>query len=587
MSDIPIEQPRRGRVSGPAKLPGSGDLLQKIRLASGLILMVFVVTHYLNHALGVFSFEMLELFQDVRRAVWRSWVGSALLYGALLTHAALALWKTIRRRTLRMPIWEAVQLVLGLAIPWYLIHHILATRGINQVYGLNDTYTHELSILWPTEIFSQSFLLSVVWLHGVIGLHYWLRMRRWYRRAFPVLVALAVALPLAATWGWIDAARRLWLVGLDEGTFTKEQFDNLTLWIDWAEWILIAILVGLVAAIGVRLLLSLRGSRVTVTYPGDRRIRAAAGPTLLEISRMNGIPHASVCGGRARCSTCRTAIVDGFDDLPPPSEAESAVLKRIDADENVRLACQVRPAASMTVRPMMPVRETVAAPDSIGDAYHWGVEQPVAVLFSDIRGFTSISEHRLSYDVVFILNRYLDAMTEAIENAGGYVDKYIGDGIMAIFGMTDGARIGCRQALEAAAAMGRALDALNADLAGHLDEPLRIGIGIHAGQAILGRIGAAGAGEDSSRAGITALGDTVNTASRLESATKDYGVVLIVSRQVAHAGGLAVDENSLVEMQVRGRRSALRVCPIPDFETLGRALAQSDTPVSASALARS
>jgi len=580
MSDSTSSQ--RPRKSGPqkAKVPGGGDILQKIRLISGLVLFVFVLTHFLNHAFGVISFDALEAIQEVRRGFWRSWVGSILLYGAFITHTLLAIWKTICRRTLRMPIWEAVQLALAVAIPWYLLEHALATRGTNLTFGVNDTYAHELSILWPSEIWTQSFLLLVVWLHGVIGLHYWLRIRKWYRQAFPLLVALAVAIPLMATWGWIDAARRLWLVELDEGALTGEQVAALVYWTDWAQIGMLVLAGMLVAVVPMRLVMGWRGARVRITYPGGRTVRALRGPTLLEISRMNAIPHASVCGGRARCSTCRTAIVEGLEDILPPSDAEKSVLTRIDADKNVRLACQIRPTANMTVQPLMPARAATVAPERAGDAYHWGVEQPVAVLFADIRGFTSISEHRLSYDVVFILNRYLDTMTEAIEGAGGYVDKFIGDGIMAIFGITDGARIGCRQALEAADAMGTALDVLNGELTGHLEEPMKIGIGIHAGQAILGRIGAAGAGGTDSVVGITALGDTVNTASRLEGATKEFGSAMVISRQVAHAGGIDLDPDELVEITVRGRKNVLRVWPIRDFETLSRALAGSDAPMS-------
>jgi len=574
---------KRPSVKTISRLPGSGDWPQKIRLASGLVLFAFALTHFLNHAAGIFSIDALESIQTVRRAIWRSWPGSALLYAALVLHVALALWKTVRRGTLKMPVWEAVQLVLGLVIPWQLFKHILATRGANLVFGLDDTYTHELSILWPTEVTVQSALLLMVWLHGCIGIHFWLRLRPFYKRIAPTLLGLAVAIPALAQWGWIDAARRLWLVELDEGRYTQEQYDQLTGWISIAQWGILAVGGLTVLILAGRLIFRRAGSRISVQYPGNRQVRVSPGATLLEISRGHGVPHASVCGGRARCSTCRTAILKGEENMSAIDKPERMVLDRIRASENIRLACQARPTGDVEVQPLMPVRETEAAPGAIADAYHWGVEQPVAVLFADIRGFTAISEQRLSYDVVFVLNRYLDSMSRAITEAGGYVDKFIGDGIMAIFGMTDGPRVGCRQALEAAVAMGAALDRLNGELISHTDEPLRIGIGIHAGQAILGRIGAAG-GQGSGGGGITALGDTVNTASRLEASTKETKSVLVISRQVAVASGIAVAEENLVEMAIRGRKNPLRVLAFKEFDDIVKALAESDVPVSAEML---
>jgi adenylate cyclase len=560
------------------RVPGHGSLVQKIRLVSGLILFVFALTHFLNHALGIFSFDALDAMQAVRRGFWRSTIGSILLYGAFATHIAMALWKIAARRTLRMPVWEAGQLLLGLAIPWFLVRHILATKGMNVVYGIDDTYHHELSILWPGNVLPQTALMFMVWIHGCIGIHYWLRIRTWYASAFPWLIGVAVVVPLMGTWGWIDAARRLWLVELDDGGLTREQNDILIGWINISLVVIVVIVVALIFYVGARILAGRLGSRVRISYPGGRVVRAAPGPTLLEISRQSGIPHASVCGGRARCSTCRTAILKGLDDLPPPDSAEKAVLERIRAEPNIRLACQIRPTTDLEVHPLMPVREVNQQPGMVADAYHWGVEQPVAVLFTDIRGFTSLSEKRLSYDVVYVLNRYLDAMSRAIQEAGGYLDKFIGDGIMAIFGIEDGVRIGCRQALDATVMMGTALDALNKELARQLEAPLRMGVGIHAGQAILGRIGAAGGNDSGGR--ITALGDTVNTASRLESATKEYEAVLIASRQVVRAAGLESENREITEILVRGRQTPIRVCTFPEFADVEQALAEADAPVS-------
>ncbi len=161
-----------------------------------------------------------------------------------------------------------------------------------------------------------------------------------------------------------------------------------------------------------------------------------------------------------------------------------------------------------------------------------GSEREIAILFADIRGFTALAEGRLPYDVVFVLNRYFSAMGRAIESAGGRVDKFIGDGVMALFGIESGAQAGCREALAAARLMSERLAELNSSLRAELDRPLRIGIGIHCGPVIVGEMGYGNA------AAITAIGDAVNTASRLEALTKDYDCELVVSDETVARAGL-------------------------------------------------
>jgi adenylate cyclase len=198
----------------------------------------------------------------------------------------------------------------------------------------------------------------------------------------------------------------------------------------------------------VRSLRKAAGARVEVTYRGGPVVRVLQGPTLLEISRMQGVPHASVCGGRARCSTCRVGIESGLSHLEPPTSAEAETLAGIGAPPHVRLACQIRPRAAITVTRLVapPMRVGGARRDVAGQ----GEERNLAVLFLDVRGFTAISEARLPYDVVFIINRLFAEVGEAIRRHGGHIDKYLGDGLMALFGAERGEDIGCRQALAAA-----------------------------------------------------------------------------------------------------------------------------------------
>ncbi|HEX7928952.1 MAG TPA: adenylate/guanylate cyclase domain-containing protein, partial [bacterium] len=299
-----------------------------------------------------------------------------------------------------------------------------------------------------------------------------------------------------------------------------------------------------------------RKGQVTVRYPGARQVTATRGSTVLEMSVMGHIPHASVCGGRGRCSTCRVHIDAGWELLPPASEEEQRVLTRIRAPERVRLACQLRPVADVAVSPLVAAnaRPRDARPY---DRMLFGMEQETVILFSDLRGFTKMSESKLPYDVVHILNQYFAEMGEAIESSGGYLDKFIGDGIMALFGLRDGVQQGALNALAAAKLMAQRLEEMNARLTLDLVTPLKLGIGIHVGHVIVGEMGYKRA------TSLTAIGDSVNVASRLESATKVAECQLLVSQDVAAKGQADLSAFPLRQLKVRGREEPLRVYIIP------------------------
>ena len=527
--------------------------LQQWRLASGLVLLTFVTLHFFNHALGLVSVETMEAFQGVRVALWRSWPGTALLYGAFTVHLALALHKVATRRTWRMPALEAWQLGLASLIPYFLLTHVLATRGLSALVGLVDDYTRELRILWPTEGWTQSLLLLVVWGHGMIGLYFWLRIKRWFPPWRDVFLAIAVLLPALALAGWITGARAVAEGTFVDGPLTRDQYFTLKALVERGRIVLLALGLGTLAFVVGRALRRLGSSRIRVSYDGGARVRAVPGPTLLEISRMHRVPHTSVCGGRARCSTCRVHVTAGAENLDPPSASEAAVLKRIDAPPGVRLACRIRPRADLSVQLLLAADGARASDATELDPYRWGVERRVTLLFADIRGFTTLAERQYPYDVVFLLNRYLTLMTRAVEENGGQVDKFLGDGVMAIFGVRPQSGAGARAALLAARGMEAALDELNAEFAAVLPAPLGMGVGVHMGSAILGRVGVAGAG---TAMALTALGDTVNTASRLQDATKDLAAFCVASEATVHAAGLAVPDAGLHEIAVRAARAA-------------------------------
>ena len=539
---------------------------RNIRLYSGLILFTFATTHLINHALGLVSVEVMETMQRYRFLVWRSVPGTIVLSGALVLHIYFVLIKFVRRRSWKMSSSEFLQLTFGLIIPALLLPHILATRGSHELFGFVDSYSNVLPAMWSNASLKQTALVFLVWIHGCIGIHLWLRLKPWYSRCTDFLYAFAIILPVLAIAGFSVAGRQDLPVNLEENSMSAEERRIMALSRDSATWISLLVIGGVLGYRGYRTISDRLGPTVKVHYVDGTSVTSLIGPTLLDISRINGIPHASVCGGRARCSTCRVRIIEGLDDLSEIGDAESRVLNRVRAGANVRLACQLIPTSDIKVATLMPAQNIRASDSAAQDKYHWGIDQPVTVLFADIRGFTALSEAKLPYDVVFVLNQYLGKMAMAISDSGGYVDKFIGDGIMAIFGMEYSHQQGARDALRAAKAMSDTLISLNNSLANDLDEPLDIGIGIHTGPAILGRIGVAEVSGATQR--ITALGDTVNTASRLESSCKALNSQLIVSSATAEASGLTISGGRTELIAVKGREEKVAIhafTEIPDM----------------------
>jgi adenylate cyclase len=539
-------------------------VVRRLRLGSGLVLFAYVASHLINHAFGLISLDALETVRLGFVWFWRLPPVTLSLYGSLLVHIALAFVSLYRRRSLRMPVWEAAQLLLGLSIPPLLLFHILGTRLAHVIYGLEDTYTYVLLVHWvfsPNYALQQVAVLLIAWLHASIGLHFWLRLRPWYPSVLPYLYGAALLVPVLALIGYAVAGRNVLLLSMDPGWMQRAAAAihlpsaGEAARIQRLETGLKLGFVGLLGATllarAVRLWLS-RGRGASVTYPDGRVVALLPGMTVLEASRAAGIPHASVCGGRGRCSTCRVRVAMGAESLPPPSVEEQKVLDRVGAPPRVRLACQIRPTSNIEVAPLLPPtatpKEALRRPNHVA-----GAEKEIAILFADLRGFTRLSEHKLPFDVVFLLNRYFAEMGRAIEEAGGRVDKFIGDGIMALFGIDTSPEAGARAALAAARGMGASLDALNRALASDLSEPLRMGIALHAGSTIVGEMGYARA------TSVTAIGDAVNTASRLETLTKEFGAQLVLSEEIERLAGLDLGRFPRREIEIRGRTGMLAV----------------------------
>jgi adenylate cyclase len=302
------------------------------------------------------------------------------------------------------------------------------------------------------------------------------------------------------------------------------------------------------------------GRTVQLAYP-DRRIEVPRGWSVLEASRAHGIPHLSMCGGRARCSTCRIRVAGDPAHLPPPGDAEQRTLQRIRATPDVRLACQLRPTGDIAVKPLLRVGGSALA--------RTGAEREVVVLFVDLRRWTSLSEQHLPHDLAYVLDQFFEVIGDAVRSCGGVPNQFIGDSVMALFGLEQDLETACVQALAAARAIEAGMEEHNQRMLQEFGHALEFGIGIHAGPAAVGEVG-----WRETRT-FSAVGDAVNVAARLQQLTKAYGVRLVVSEQVLRAARLDTAGLQRDEVTVRGRGDALVVYAIPSPAALPAAVLPS------------
>ena len=535
-------------------------LRNRLRLGSGIIMFVFVFGHLLNHMFGLVSVRAMQDATAVLLDPWRTWPGTVVLAAAFLIHIYIAVSAFWRRRTFRMKRWEMVQLYFGLAIPPILAAHIAANGVLPEISTYNASYMETLAtfaVYEPWRGIMMAFAVVIVWTHACVGLRSVLRLQPWYPRVQPVAFALALIVPAVALAGYLAAAMRVRQVAIEPGGLQAVYTSTAKPWmVDFvhdAEKVMVVLVLALLAARAVKGFLSKKTAKARLTYsPGDRRIELHPGATLLESIRAAGIPHASICGGRGRCSTCRVRIGQGLDDLPPPAPAEQKVLARVAASPSVRLACQIRPRTSLDVVALVPGHADADAVYA-EHGYQQGQELKVAMLFADLRGSTKLCEDRLPFDVVFVLNQFFAELAQALKETNGHYAQFNGDGLMAIYGLESGAEQGAAEAIRGARAMLARLAKLNEKLTGELSEDLQIGIGIHAGEAIVGSMGPPASPI------ISALGDNVNVAARLEAQTKEFGVPLVVSVETAELSGIDFSGFRQRRVSVKGREQMIAV----------------------------
>ncbi|MCW1996697.1 adenylate cyclase [Bradyrhizobium diazoefficiens] len=564
MATAPVHMPELVRATS----------VRQVRLVCGVILFSYVISHFLNHALGNVSVDAMEVGVYYHTTFWQFLPVAIVFYAAALTHMGLGIYALYQRRQFRWRTIEPLQLVLGLSIPALVMAHVIGVRLGQTLYGHQKLYPQELYLFFvaSNRIWTMTILLIIAWIHGCIGIYFWLRLKPFFTRAAPYLLAAAVLIPTLALLGVYQGGRSV-AIEADDGEWrthnlTRRQVGTVAE-ADTLDRITGGLTIGYVgllglalAARGVRALRERRGGMIALSYGNGKTVRVPKGLSVLEASLRHNVPHASVCGGRARCSTCRIRIIGDHGALPEPSQREAFVLTRVGAtDPSIRLACQLRPTSDLSFFQLF-TAHTLSASGQASTPARIGQERYLVSLFVDMRGSTQLAEKRLPFDTVFIVNRFLGAVSQAVVESGGQPNQFVGDGMLALFGLSADPQQACRQALKAAASIATHIDELNELLSHDLRQPIRFGIGIHGGEVIIGDIGYR------DHIVFTALGDAVNVAARLQDMTKTLACEAIVSEEVRRTAGLADDALPQQEVAIRGRDEPMAVRVVADAREL-------------------
>jgi adenylate cyclase len=515
---------------------GLSSLRRDLRMASGLVLFTYIAAHLVNHALGLVSLAAAEEGLSFAVQVWNSLPGTMLLYGAAATHFLLALWAVYERRTFRLPPAELLRIALGFTLPVILINHFANTRLAYDLFGLSSDYTRVIANLWAAD--SQGMQLGLLapgWLHGCLGLHFAFSRRPLYRRSRLVLFAIALLLPVFSAVGFITMGRELSAnpaaVAAAQDYMRPAHDAERVRIARWRNGLLIgyfSIVGAAFGARGVRNVLE-RGRRrlISISYPG-RTVRVPRGWSVLEASRGFHLPHVSMCGGRARCSTCRVRVTAGEDACPVIGKDEQATLDRIGASPDVRLACQLRPSGDVTVVPLVRTAQPIYRPTG----QQSDAERDIVVMFCDFLNCDELARNELPQDLLYLLTLYSEALGNSIRAANGTLSTVRLDGICALFDFESGSTNAARSALQAADAIGRAAADLDARLGSTGHRKLNVAVSIHAGRVAVGEI------STTDPPTLMAVGEAMEVVDELRKAAAAHGKLFAISEPVTTVAGV-------------------------------------------------
>ena len=511
----------------------------------------FVFIHLGNHILGLVGIEAMEAMRSITTKVIHSFTGSAVLLLSVVIHFCIAMRALYQQPFNHLPRWQQLQIVSGILMLLLLIPHVVPVRGFHQGFKVDTTYPLILQHIWLNlgELIRQFALVIVAWLHLCLGLHYWLKTKRWYRKNLAWLYALAVLWPTLALIGFIQA-------GYESFDYDVVELNNpqISHAIETIKYQLLALVIG--SSLLMLVSKSIRKKLIKAKHAchiviAENKIKSSNNQSILNALRFADHPHASVCGGRARCTTCRVRVNQGVENLTAIGELENIALKRIKAPPNVRLACQAKLNGDVNLTALLPCDASLKIAHPRGGVS--GDERQVVAMFIDLRESTKLAEHKLPYDVLFLLNEFFTQMSESLKLTQGHYAQFAGDGLMALYGLNSDLKTACNQALQGSLDMLRRLDEFNIKMKSDLERPLKIGIGLHCGDAIVGTMG------PPNSPNYSAIGDNINIAARLEAQTKELDCTLVASKQLLEHAEADYSLLQARKVTLRGRENEMAV----------------------------
>ena len=533
-------------------------LINRLRSITALIMFTFVFIHLGNHSLGIVSIEAMESVRLLTTEIIHSTIGMIVLGTSLLIHFFIAMRALYHTPFLNLPRWQQLQLVSGIIMILLLISHAVPV-GTYHLYGFDTSYPLILQNIWSDNyiVLKQICLVIIAWLHICLGLHYWLKTTNWYYRHLFWLYAFAILWPTLAIIGFIQS-------GFESFDYDVANTHDTEI----SALITVTKNTLFTTVIGISLLMLalkwIRKRGITINrctlLIADQAITSTKGQTILDALRFADVAHASVCGGRARCTTCRVRINRGEANLQPVGELEAQALTRIKAPPGVRLACQANLNGDVDITALLPADAGMKLARPMGGIS--GEERDIVVMFVDLRESTKLAEQKMPYDVLFLLNQFFSQMSLALASTNGHYAQFAGDGLMALYGLNTDSKTACRQALDGMLEMLKRLDKLNSQLSHDLEQPFKIGIGLHFGDAIVGTMG------PPSSPNFSAIGDTINTAARLESQTKSLTCLALISKSFLLKCGVEDGHLPYHSIKIRGRDHPMDVVTINSMTEL-------------------
>jgi adenylate cyclase len=513
------------------------DLSENIHRVSGAIIFIYVLLHFTSYIIGNISLVASEKFLISFSKIINSQELKLIVPLAFIFFSISGIYLVIRRNTFKnLTVNTYLQIILLIIIPQTLIMHLIVFAP--SVYSIDLKASHLYYLILDNGKIELKaiIILTIFWLYSFLHLKSIIILKKYYSKINPILITLFALILILSFTGLNTSKSKLDTLDLQYPNFktnvinrsnpkNKNLSQNLNKYVFYSTTsyllTLLLFLLGKIILVTIRI----KKSKYTIEYPGGINIRSSYGKSILDNSLQNNIPHPHVCDGKGKCTTCRIRIDDGLDQLDPVSDTERRTLNKIGAPSNVRLACKTKPKSDIQVFPILPQNATADESRKRGK-HRNGMYKEIAILFAGIRDFKVFQEQRLPHDVVFVLNQYFQTLGETIQKYDGYIDKFLGDGVMCLFGADGNIKDGCLNALKASKEISFKLDTLNKKIAHILDKPLTIGIGLHMGDAIIGELGY---GTNKS---ISAIGEAIDFAIELEKSSKKNDCQLIVSKDL-------------------------------------------------------